>query len=118
MPAFFILGPVRFPTTVNTAWPVLGLTLVTFFSRITLFLGVKHIGGMQTALLGLSELLVTLGLSHWWLHESLSPLQWAGAALLAVILLLAGVDKTPPPSRPLPTQGGWLSWLRPRGFHS
>ena len=39
---------------------MLGLTLVTFFSRLTLFLGVKHLGGMQTALLGLGELLVTL----------------------------------------------------------
>ncbi len=117
VPAFLILGPVRLPTTVSTAWPVLGLTLVTFFSRITLFLGVKHIGGMQTALLGLSELLVTLGLSYVWLHESLSPLQWVGALLLAIILLLSGVDKAPPPSRPLPNQGGWLSWLRPRGFH-
>ncbi len=35
--------------------PVLGLTLVTFSSRLLLFLGVKHIGGMQTALLGIGR---------------------------------------------------------------
>ncbi len=53
-------------------WPVLGLTLVTFLSRLTLFMGVKHLGGMQTALLGLGELLVTLVFAHWMLGESLS----------------------------------------------
>ncbi len=116
VPAFLIIGPRQLPTTAATVWPVAGLTLVTFFSRITLFLGVKHIGGMQTALLGLSELLVTLALSSLWLHESLSPWQWAGAALLGVILLLAGIDKPTTPSRPQ-IQGGWLSWLRPRGMH-
>ncbi len=114
-PAFLILGPVQWPHNSTTWGPVLGLTLVTFFSRITLFLGVKHIGGMQTALLGLGELLVTLALSHWWLHESLTPTQWAGAVILGVILLLAGIDKPPPPTRAHPG-GGWLSWLRPRGL--
>ncbi len=114
-PAFLLLGPVELPHSSATWWPVAGLTLVTFFSRITLFLGVKHIGGMQTALLGLGELLVTLALSHWWLHESLAPMQWAGAALLGIILLLAGIDKPTAPTRPQPG-GGWLSWLRPRGL--
>ena len=113
--AFLMVGPLRFPTTFATWWPVLGLTLVTFLSRLTLFLGVKHVGGMQTALLGLGELLVTLGLSYGWLHESLSPLQWAGAALLGVALLLAGLEKPAPPTRPQ-VNGGWLSWLRPRGL--
>jgi len=98
---------------VQLGWPVLGLTLVTFFSRLTLFLGVKHLGGMQTALLGLSELLVTLSFSYFWLGESFTTTQWIGAALLATSLILVGLDKRPPQKT---SPGGFLSWLRPAGL--
>lgn len=109
VPTFLFSGEGTFPTTL-TAWgPIIGLTLVTFSSRLTLFLGVKNIGGLQTALLGLSELLVTLFFAHFWLKESLSPYQWAGAALLTLSLILVGWDKKPPASKTRP--GGWLSWL-------
>lgn len=94
-------------------WPLLGLTLVTFFSRITLFVGVKHLGGMQTALLGLSELLVTVILAQLWLNEHFTSRQWLGAIILMLSLILVAVEKTPP--RKLVT-GGFLSWLRPAGL--
>lgn len=94
---------------VGVSWlPIVGLTLVTFFSRLTLFLGVKHLGGLQTALLGLSELLVTLLVSRVWLYESLLPLQWVGAGLLAISILLVGFDQIRPEYH-----GRALSWLRP-----
>jgi len=93
--------------------PVLGLTLVTFFSRITLFTGVKHLGGMQTALLGLSELLVTLFFAHIWLGESFTRQQWLGAALLIASLAMVAFE-TPPPKKQV--SGGFLSWLRPAGL--
>ena len=89
-------------------WPVLGLTLVTFLSRLTLFTGIKHLGGMQTALLGLGELLVTLVFAHWMLGESLSQQQWLGAILLVLCLGLVGIEK-PPSQRQ--GAGGFLSWL-------
>lgn len=89
--------------------PVLGLTLATFISRLSLFLGVKHIGGMQTALLGLAELLVTIFLGHYWLHENLSTVQWLGALALAVSLLLVRYEKKNV-GKHGPT--GWLSWIR------
>jgi drug/metabolite transporter (DMT)-like permease len=96
------------------AWSaVMALTLVTFLSRITLFLGVKHLGGMQTALLGLGELLVTLVMAHFVLGEHFSLMQWAGMGLLIVALLLVRKEKTHPRSS---TPGGWLSWLRPPGI--
>ncbi len=100
-------------------WPVLGLSLVTFLSRLTLFLGVKHLGGMQAALLGLGELLVTVVFAHLILGEYLTPLQWIGAALLALSLGLIGLEKTPPQSG---KAGGFLSWmgssrLTKEGFH-
>ena len=93
------------------AWSaVMALTLVTFLSRITLFLGVKHLGGMQTAFLGLGELLVTLVMAHFVLGEHFSLMQWVGMGLLVVALLLVRKEKTHPRSS---TSGGWLSWLRP-----
>jgi drug/metabolite transporter (DMT)-like permease len=88
--------------------PVLGLTLVTFLSRLTLFMGVKHLGGMQTALLGLSELLVTLAFAHWWLDERFTTQQWVGALLLVASLMLVGLEKQPPRRQ---GKSGFLSWL-------
>lgn len=95
------------------AWyAVFGLTMVTFASRLTLFLGVKHLGGLQTALLGIGELLVALVLSHLLLGERLALTQWIGAGLLLVSLFLISVEKTTPRR----FTGGWLSWLHPPGF--
>jgi drug/metabolite transporter (DMT)-like permease len=75
------------------ALPLAGMTLVTFLSRLALFAGVKRLGGMQTALLGLGELLVTLVLAHLLLGERFTLLQWCGAALLAASLALVAVEK-------------------------
>jgi drug/metabolite transporter (DMT)-like permease len=95
---------------VNTSWtPVLGLTLVTFLSRISLFLGVKKIGGMQTALLGLAELFVTILLGHLLLGERMSLLQWIGALGLGLSLILVKFDKSQPHKH---GRDGWLSWIR------
>ncbi|OGO27166.1 MAG: hypothetical protein A2W33_09410, partial [Chloroflexi bacterium RBG_16_52_11] len=94
----------------NAPWfPVIGLTLVTFFSRLFLFFGIKKIGGMQTALLGLGELLITILFSHLWLHERLTSLQWLGAFGLCLSLLLVYFEN----ASPLPYSGktGWLSWI-------
>ncbi|MEW5829884.1 MAG: DMT family transporter [Chloroflexota bacterium] len=112
VPAYFIFNR-QFPDN-PVLWPVAGLTLVTFLSRLTLFMGVKHLGGMQTALLGLAELLVTLTLGYFWLGEKLTPLQWIGAGLLSVTLLLVHFEKGHKPSKS--SRGGWLKWLRPPGL--
>jgi len=91
-------------------WAVYAMAAITFFSRFTLFLGVKHLGGLQTALLGLSEIFVTILLSAYLLNEQLSSAQWVGAGLLAASLLLVGIDRTPQQKR---APKGWLSWLNP-----
>lgn len=102
-----------FPVT-NTPWfPVLGLTAVTFFSRLLLFTSVKHIGGMQTALLGLGELLVAILFSYLYLKETLTLLQWIGMIGLGISLLLVWFEK--PNSHPLHTHG-LLSFLQPPDF--
>ena len=89
-------------------WPIVGLTLVTFLSRLTLFFGVKKLGGMQTALFGLGELLVTLAFAYWLLGESFTPQQWIGAGLLVLCLALVGLEK---PSGKRQGSGGFLSWI-------
>lgn len=100
----------QFPSFSAIWWPLFGLALITFFSRITLFMGVKHLGGMQTALLGLAELFVTVILAQLWLGERLSPNQWIGALLIALNLLLTAYDQ-PTVSKRLGR--GFLSWLNP-----
>jgi len=99
---------------IGTWWPIIGLTIVTFTSRLSLFLGIKHLGGMETALLGLMELIVTIGLSLVWLNETLTPMQWIGAAILILSTLLVYFE-TPLENRKPPHHSGWLSWLRPPG---
>lgn len=112
IPAYLIFD--RSIPMAGAPWlPVFGLTAVTFFSRLLLFMGVKHIGGMQTALLGLGELIVAVVFSHLWLGETLTTFQWAGMAGLGISLLLVWFEK--PPSAPLHTQG-LLSWLQPPDF--
>jgi drug/metabolite transporter (DMT)-like permease len=110
LPAYLLFDR-RLPAGTLAWHPLLGLTLTTFLARLTIFMGVKHLGGMQTALLGLSELFVTIILSYYWLHEVLWPTQWIGAALLAASLLLIGLEKFTPPKRR--AAGGWLGWVRP-----
>jgi drug/metabolite transporter (DMT)-like permease len=98
----------------SSPWlPILGLTAVTFCSRLLLFLGVKHIGGMQTALLGLGELLVAILFSHLLLGERLTGWQWLGTAGLSISLLLAWFEA--PPSKPVHPHG-LLGWLQPPDF--
>ena len=111
--AYFLFD--RSLPTGKAPWlPVFALTMVTFFSRLTLFLGIKHIGGMQTALLGLGELIVAILFSHLLLNETLTSLQWIGVACLGISLLLVLLEKPAPhpPTHP----HGLLSWLQPPDF--
>jgi len=108
VPTFAFSGSWNIQSMPQVWWPLIGLTLVTFFSRLTLFLGVKHIGGMQTAILGLSELLVAVGFAQLWLGERFSWTQWLGAALLAISLILVSLEKHQSKKH---IGGGWLRWL-------
>jgi drug/metabolite transporter (DMT)-like permease len=107
----YLLFDARPSAQAATNWPVIGLTLVTSLARLTLFLGVKRIGGMQTALLGLAELLVAVLLSRLWLQESLSAFQWLGALALAISLVLVRYER--PQARPIGEHRGWFAWIRP-----
>ncbi len=111
VPVYLFSGVAALPAGYRVWMPILGLTLVTFLSRLTLFLGVKHLGGMQTALLGLSELLVAVFFSYILLGERFSYSQWVGAVLLALSLLMVIFE------RPISQKNrltGWLSWIQTR----
>jgi drug/metabolite transporter (DMT)-like permease len=94
-------------------WAVVGLAIATFVARIALFFGVKRLGGLQTAMLGLSELLITMICAWIFLHESFSKAQWAGAALLAASLTLVAFEK---PAEIKRKPEGLLRWLHPPGI--
>ena len=115
VPVFLISGSGAVPATPKIWWPIVGLTLVTFTSRLMLFLGVKHLGGMQTALLGLSELLIAIVFSQLLLGERFSSGQWIGAFILVVSIMLVIFDKSPAKRQ---KSGRWLRWLRPPGITS
>ncbi len=84
--AYLIHGPSVIP--LSGLPPTLMLAGITVASRLLMFLGVKQLGSIQTALLGVTEILVTLVLSIFILNEQLAARQWVGAAILITSLLL------------------------------
>ncbi|MEA4908083.1 MAG: DMT family transporter [Chloroflexi bacterium] len=107
---YALFGSPLAPGWYQTAAPVFWMGLLTFLSRLSLFTGVKHVGGMQTTLLGLSELLITVLLAQLWLGDRLSAQQWIGAALLTATLLLAILDH---PSQGNGSIKSLFTWLSP-----
>ncbi|MCA9970732.1 MAG: DMT family transporter [Anaerolineales bacterium] len=85
-------------TTIATAgWrAILAMGIVTGLSRLTLFLGVKHLGSMQTALLGVLEVVVSIVLAILFLGERFTLLQWLGALVLLVSILLVRFERNVP----------------------
>jgi drug/metabolite transporter (DMT)-like permease len=72
---------------------VMGITLVTALSRVTLFTGVRHLGSLQTIFLNVAELGVTLLVAFLWLGERMQVIQWFGVAFLLVSVALTRWDK-------------------------
>lgn len=115
--AYGLSGGAALPGTAAGWQPVLLLTAVTLVSRLMLFIGVKHLGGLQTALLGLSELLITVLAALMLLGEKLTLGQWLGAGLLAASVLLVAREKSlgglPPPKPWLQIFTAWFATLFP-----
>jgi drug/metabolite transporter (DMT)-like permease len=64
----------------------------TALARLLVFAGLRRLGGIQTSLLGIAEVLVALTFAFLFLGESFSPMQWIGAGLFAVSVLLIARD--------------------------
>lgn len=82
------------PIPADAWYATSGLAVVTVSSRLGMFLGVKRLGSMQTALIGITEILVTLLLAMTLLNETLGPRQWVGALILITSLLMIGRDRS------------------------
>lgn len=76
--------------------PVLGMGFLTALARLTLFVGVKHLGSLQTALLGMLQVLVTVGIAGIFLNEHLTGLQWIGAGIIVISILLVRYERNVP----------------------
>ncbi len=108
---FYLLFDHQLPSAGISWWPIISLTLVTFASRLTLFLGIKNIGGLQAAILGLAEIFITLIISHYFLGEILTLPQIIGAGILGISITMIALDKHDPTKRH--PKGGWLAWIHP-----
>jgi drug/metabolite transporter (DMT)-like permease len=80
------------PITTSGWTAILALGVTTALSRLAMFMALRHVGGIETSLGGLLELLVSLILAFLLLGERLAPVQWIGGILLVVSLLLMSRD--------------------------
>jgi drug/metabolite transporter (DMT)-like permease len=69
------------------------LALFTGLSRLALFNGVRSMGSIQTILLNMADLGVTLVLARIFLHEMLTGWQWLGVAMLVISVALSNWEK-------------------------
>lgn len=84
------------------------MTVVTVISRLSLFVGVKRLGGLQAALLGLSEMLVSVIAARVFFGEQLTAAQWARAAVLMISVAPVSREKELAPHH---ISEGWLAWV-------
>ncbi|PID86776.1 MAG: hypothetical protein CSB13_02545, partial [Chloroflexi bacterium] len=93
----WLLFPSDLTAVSTVGWQaVFMMGLVTALSRLTLFLGVKSLGSMQTALLGILEVIVSIVLAIIFLGEQLTAVQWLGALLILLSVLLVRYERNMP----------------------
>ena len=94
----WLVAPKSDISVISTAgWRAIVLMgLATAMSRLALFMGVKNLGSIQTALLGVFEIVVTIGLATVLLNESLTFIQWVGAAILLLGIFLVRFEREVP----------------------
>ena len=93
----WLLFPAELTAVSPVGWRAIFLMgMVTALSRLTLFLGVKSLGSMQTALLGVLEVIVSIILAIIFLGEQLTAVQWLGALLILLSALLVRYERNIP----------------------
>jgi drug/metabolite transporter (DMT)-like permease len=91
--AWALQGELMSPIT-TTGWSaILSLGLTTALSRLAMFSALQRVGGVETSLGGLLELLVSLLLAFLLLGERLTLVQWVGGALLVLSMVLLSRDR-------------------------
>jgi drug/metabolite transporter (DMT)-like permease len=96
MVGWLIYPPAELVWTTAGAQAVIWMGVATAVSRLTLFIGVKHLGSIQTALLGVSEVLVTIIIAILLLNEHLTAVQWLGGGVLLFSVLLVRFERDVP----------------------
>ena len=93
----WLLFPSDLTAVSTTGWrAVFMMGMVTALSRLTLFLGVKSLGSLQTALLGILEVIVSIILAIVFLGEQLTAVQWLGALIILLSVLLVRYERDMP----------------------
>ena len=93
----WLIAPGDLTVVSTVGWQAIGLmAFVTALSRLTLFLGVKAMGSIQTALLGVFEVVVTIAIAAVFLGERLTLVQWLGAAVLMISIFMVRFEKEVP----------------------
>ena len=85
-------GPLAAPISASGWAAIVALGLTTAFSRLAMFFSLEKLGGVQTAIISLVELAVSLTLAFIFLNERLAWYQWVGAILLLGGGVLARMD--------------------------
>jgi drug/metabolite transporter (DMT)-like permease len=91
--AWALQGELMSPITTTGGAAILSLGLSTALSRLAMFSALQRVGGVETSLGGLLELLVSLLLAFLLLGERLTLVQWVGGALLVLSMVLLSQDK-------------------------
>lgn len=61
-------------------------------ARLLVFAGLRRLGGIQTSLLSIAEVLVALTCAFAWLGEQFTWMQWLGAGIFGISVLLISRD--------------------------
>ncbi|MBX3063909.1 MAG: DMT family transporter [Anaerolineae bacterium] len=80
------------PQSAEAFGAIAALGITTALSRLTMFMGIKKLGSLQTVFLGILETAVALIMAVLFLHEQLSATQWIGVGILMISLLLIRPD--------------------------
>jgi drug/metabolite transporter (DMT)-like permease len=91
--AWALQGEPLEPMTTTGQVAILALGVTTALSRLTMFSALQRVGGVETSLGGLLELLVSLLLAFLLLSERLTWVQWIGGGLLVASMLLLSRDR-------------------------
>jgi len=96
-------GNARVTGIATSGWTaIVALGVTTALSRLAMFFSMERLGGVQTVILNLMEMVVSLALAMVLLRETLTLVQWVGAFFLVGGSYLARRDVeqggVPPPS--------------------
>lgn len=74
--------------SLNSTIAIVALAVTTTVSRLTLFMGVKGVGSLKTALLAIGESGIAMSLAFVFLDEYLTPIQWVGVIALFISIFM------------------------------